>query len=75
MVIDWNKDLFQPIYGRVVRGSPILGWITHSLIRAHCPWYFTCKYIGSYVIFIRLMEGEPYSLGFVSEGHKGKKLK
>ena len=28
-----KRDLAQPIYGRVKRGGPILGWLLHSLIR------------------------------------------
>ena len=31
---DWLKRyLAHPIYGLVERGSPILGWLLHSLIR------------------------------------------
>ena len=33
-------------------GSPILGWVLHSLIRTNYPWYFMRKCIGSYGAFM-----------------------
>lgn len=51
-VIGLNKDLVQPIYGQVVRRCPKHGCLMHLLIRVPSPWYFTCKFITSYVIFI-----------------------
>ena len=33
---DWlERDLAHPIYGRLERGSPIPGWILHSLKRGY----------------------------------------
>ena len=47
---DWLKrDLAQPIYGRVVHGSLIPGWLLYSLIIASSPWYFMYKCTGLYV--------------------------
>ena len=47
-----KRDLAQTIYGRVERGSPILGWLLHSLIQGFFPWYHMCKCIGLYVEFM-----------------------
>ena len=48
--VDWMKrDLAQPIYGGVERGSPILGWFLHSLVRSSFPWHLMCKCIGLYL--------------------------
>jgi len=49
---DWLKrDLAQPIYGRVERGSPISGWFISFINEKIIPLIFMWKCIDLYVDF------------------------
>jgi len=47
-----KRYLVHPILGWLEHGSLKSSWPNHSLIRVSSPWYFMCKCIGSYVVFM-----------------------
>lgn len=50
---EWMKrDLAQPFYDRVERGSPIRGLDFASLIKGDMSWYFYEYYDGLYVVYM-----------------------
>ena len=49
---EWLKrDLAQPFYGRVERGSPISGWFIAFINEKFIPLISMCKCIDVYVGF------------------------
>ena len=47
---DWLKrDLAQPIYGQVERGSPFTGWFIAFINEKFIPLIFMCKCIDVYI--------------------------
>ena len=49
---EWIKrDLAQPFYGRVDRGSPISSWFIALINEKFIPLIFMCKFIGVYMDF------------------------
>ena len=49
---DWLKrNLAQPIYGQVERGSPITDWFIAFINEKLTPLIFMCKFTGVYMDF------------------------
>ena len=47
-----KRDLAQPFYGRVERGSPISVWFITSINETFIPLVFMCKCTNVYVDFM-----------------------